>query len=242
MFEFLTVLAFALLPAGGVITGGLLAEGLHTPKWVVGASLHGAAGIAIALICIDLMPRILETTPIWLMVLGFLVGGAVSVVLAWVGEWSRLRLGMGSVGAWMVYMAVAADLTSDGLTTGVGSAVSHKLGLLLAATQAIANIPGGFAATANFRDDGMPRRRRLLLSVSLAVPALASALIGYSALRGQDPFVQNTALAFIIGILLLATVEDVLPEGDAPKPPRWISTAAFAGGFAAMALMSTFLR
>ena len=41
----------------------------------------------------------------------------------------------------MVYMAVATDLTSDGLMIGVGSAVGKQLGFLLAATQAIAKIP-----------------------------------------------------------------------------------------------------
>lgn len=242
MFDFLTVIAYACLPAGGVVIGGLLAESVRSPKWVVGASLHAAAGIAIALICIDLMPRILETTPVWLMILAFLAGGLVSIVLAWAGEWSRRRLGTGSVGAWMVYMAVAADVSSDGLTTGVGSAVSHTLGLLLAATQAVANVPGGFAAIANFRDDGMARWRRLSLMASLLAPALVSALIGYGVLRGQHAFVQNAALAFIVGILLLATVEDVLPQGDETQPPRWISTTAFAGGFALMALMSEVLN
>jgi hypothetical protein len=40
---------------------------------------------------------------------------------------------------------------------------------------------------------------------------------------------------------LLATVEDMLLEADAPRPPRWISTTAFAGGFAAFALLSLYL-
>lgn len=240
--EQLTLLAYAFLPAAGVIMGGLLAESVRSPKWAVGAALHAAAGIAIALICIDLMPRILETTPVWLMVLAFLIGGLVSICLAWVGGWSRRRLGTGSVGAWMVYMAVVADLTSDGLTTGAGTAVSHALGLLVASTQAVANIPGGFALTANLRDDGVDRTRRVLFSLSLLVPAMVSALAGYGVLHGRAPFVQNAALAFILGILLLATVEDVLPQGDETKPPRWISTTAFAGGFAVMALISDLLQ
>ena len=241
MPDFITMLAFALLPAGGIIAGSLLAESLRSPKWLIGASLHATAGIAIALVSTELMPRVLQSTPIALILLAFLAGALVSVLLARAGGRLRRRAGGGSVGAWMVYMAVAADLTSDGLMTGAGTAVRSELGQLIAATQAAANIPGGFAATANFRDDGVRRWRRLVLSVSLLLPALVSAGLGFGLLRGETALVQNAALAFIVGVLLLATVEDVLPQGDEPQPPRWISTAAFAVGFAAMALLSSLL-
>lgn len=36
------------------------------------------------------------------------------------------------------------------------------------------------------------------------------------------------------GLLLLATVEDTVSQGDAPLPPRCYSSLAFAAGLAAM--------
>jgi len=128
------------------------------------------------------------------------------------------------------------------LMVGTGSAVRSEFGFLIAATQAIANIPGGFAATSNFRDDGMECWKRLMLSASMALPALISAGAGFSVMRVVNADIQSAALAFFVGILLLATIEDVIPEADAPKPPRSISTGAFAGGFAMMALLSGLLQ
>ena len=93
----------------------------------------------------------------------------------------------------------------------------------------------------NFRDDGMPKSRRLALSASMLLPALVSAGLGYLVLRGASPTVHSAALGIFIGILLLTTVEDVIPQGDEPEPPRWISTTAFAGGFAALAMLSGML-
>ena len=142
----------------------------------------------------------------------------------------------------MVYVAIAADLVSDGLMTGVGSAVASNLGLLIAISQCVANVPGGFAATANLRDDGVARRRRILLSASLVVPVMFSAALGFWLLRDASVLVQNAMLGVIAGILLVTTIEDVLPEADAPQPPRWISTMAFAGGFVVLGLMSSYLR
>ena len=87
------------------------------------------------------MPRVLETTPAWLLVLLFAAGAAFSVLMARAVKVLRRIVSGGSAGAWMVYMATAVDLLSDGLMTGASSAVSAELGLLLALSQVVANFP-----------------------------------------------------------------------------------------------------
>lgn len=245
MSAFLTVLAIALLPSGGNIIGSLLAESMRTPGWVIGAALHAAAGIAIAVVSIDLMPRILDHLAVWMLVLAFLLGAAFSVLLARGVHRLRARFssgkGAGSAGAWMVYMAIAADLFSDGLMAGAGSAVSSGLGFVLAMSQLVANVPGGFATMANFRDEGVPRKRRFIIIATFPIPVFVSAILGFWLLRGAGETIQNAALAFIVGVLLLATVEDTLPQADEPEPQRWISTISFAGGFALFGLLSSYL-
>lgn len=239
MWDFIIVLTLALLPAAGNTIGNVLAEGMHTPKWLVGAALHAAAGITIALVSIDLMPRILESISSWVMAVAFLCGAAISVVLVQGARALQFRLGTGSAGAWMVQLAIIVDLASDGLMTGAGSGISLGLGLLLALAQLVANIPGGFATTANFRDKGTGKRERLIIMALVPVFAVISAGLGFGLLKGADVGLQHGVLAVMVGVLLLTTVEETLPQGDAPQPPRWISTTAFAGGFALFALMSS---
>ena len=223
MFELSLVLAFALLPVAGNLVGSMLAESVRAPRWVIGASLHAAAGIAIGVVSIQLVPRILQTAPAWLMIAGFLVGALISLALA-TGLHSWRQNLHGSPGAWMVWVAVGSDLISDGVMTGAGSAV--------------ANIPGGFAATANLRHQGVARKRRMAIAALLALPVLISAGLGFWLLRDASAIVQSGALAAIVGVLLLTTVEDIVPQGDAPQPARWASTAAFAGGFVLLALLT----
>ncbi len=242
MRQLLEVLVFSLLPASGILIGSLLAECMRTPKWLIGASLHATAGVAIALVSLELMPRILDVTPLGLIVLAFVAGAFCYVLIAYAWGGSSHRPGKGQTGAWMVYLAIATDLTSDGLMIGAGSAVGSQVGFLLAATQSIANLPGGFAATSNFRDDGMPWRRRFLLSLALVIPALLSAGAAFLVLRGGSPLVQNMVLTFFVGLLLLATIEDVIPQGDEPEPPRWISTLAFTLGFSGLAILTAVIN
>ncbi|SMF41189.1 zinc transporter, ZIP family [Tistlia consotensis] len=241
LIVFVNVLAFALLPVAGTLGGSLLGESVRAPRWLVGAALHGAAGIAIALVGIDLMPRLLQSLPMWAILPAFLAGAGASLLLARAMRALRHRVGAARGPALMVYVAVAADLASDGLMTGAGAAVAGSLGLLIGATQAVANIPGGFAATKNLQDSGVPRPRRWLLAAGMALPALASALAAFWLLRSGSGVLQETALAFIVGVLLLTTIEDIVPEGDRPEPPRWISTLAFALGFAGLGLASAYL-
>lgn len=81
----------------------------------------------------------------------------------------------------MVYVAVAADLLGDGLLIGAGSAVSSQLALLLALGQLMADVPEAFAVLANFREKGVSRGKRLLLSASCVVPVVGAALVAYFA-------------------------------------------------------------
>lgn len=150
----------------------------------------------------------------------------------------RLQGRGADTGLWMVYAAVGADLVSDGLMTRAGSAVGSSLGFLLAASQAIANIPGGFAAVSSLRENEIPRKHRILVSVGMVLPVGVCAALGFWLLGNAEPYYQKSALIAIVGVLLLATIEDVVPEGDAPAPKRWISTSAFASGIVVFALLS----
>jgi ZIP family zinc transporter len=119
---------------------------------------------------------------------------------------------------------------------------SIRLGLILGLSQVVANIPGGFATVSNLRSEGVGQHMRILIAFSFAAPLFLGASAGYWLLRGFGPDVQNAALAFVVGVLLLATVEDTLPEGDEPSPPRLISTVSFAGGFALFTLLAKYLE
>lgn len=240
MRDLLTLLAVALLPVGGNALGALFAELARAPRWLIGAALHAAVGVAIAVVAVDLTPRALETTPAWLFALLFAGGAAFSVLLSRLANW-LCRLAPSGGGTWKVYVATAADLFSDGLMTGASSAVSGGLGLLLALSQLVANLPAGFATVAGFRAAGMSRGKRLLATATFALPVLVGAVLGYWLLRGEGPGVQNAALAVIVGILLGATIEDLVPQADRPGTARWISTSAFVAGFVFFTLLAAYL-
>jgi ZIP family zinc transporter len=240
--NFFSMLALALLPVTGNQLGAAVAEIARAPRWVVGAALHAAAGVAIALVSVDLLPRVLDTTPMWLIVTLFSGGAVVSLLLVLLVTWIRRDKTGRSAGAWMVYVATLVDLFSDGLMTGASSAVSAKLGLLLGLSQVVANLPGGFATGANFRSQEVKRSVRLMAAASLVLPVIVSASIGFWVLRRASEPAQDAALAVIVGMLLVTTVEDLVPQADEPGTARWLSTTSFVAGFSFFAVLSTYFR
>ena len=240
------VLLLALMPAAGNFGGGLLAEFLRVSQRTLSFALHAAAGILFAVVGIELMPEALEGAPPWVMLLAFMLGGIAAVgidsALDLVQTRAKCRAGADvEAGPWGIYFGVSVDLFSDGVIIGTGSVIDPALGLLLALGQVPADIPEGFATIATFKNKGVPRAKRILLSASFALPILTGATLGYWAVRGQPEWVKLGLLAFTAGILLTVAVEEIVTEAHAEEDSRWASLFLI-GGFALFALLSAYFE
>ena len=253
MPELLQIVLLALLPAAGNFAGGLLAEAIKTTRANLSLALHAAAGIVLGVIAMELAPRVFEGLPAWLAGIAFLAGGGAYLALEAIIEKLTSRREAGedvpnaraassSAGAWMIYAAVSVDLFSDGLLIGAGSSLSFELALVLAIGQVTADIPEGFAAVANFKDKGMPRSQRILMSASFALPILVAALASYFLLREQDPSVQLMVLAFVAGLLLVAATEEIIGEAHEAACDTKLSALSIVGGFVLFALVSSYFE
>jgi ZIP family zinc transporter len=247
MSGFWQVLLLSLLPGAGNFAGGLLAEYTSPSPRHLNWALHVASGIVIAIVAVELIPQALGAIAGWWIAGAFAAGGCAYVLLERLiySVQNRAANNGGSSGSgrmWMIYFAVAIDLTSDGLMLGTGAAVASSLALALAAGQVIADVPEGYATVANFRDKGVPRSRRLMLSLSFFLFVVGAALLSYFLLRGASELVKNGALTFVAGLLTVAAVEDMLEEAHSSKGDTSWSVLWFVAGFALFTLVSAGLE
>ncbi|WP_409946001.1 ZIP family metal transporter [Rubrivirga sp. S365] len=241
MSDFLTVLLLTALPAAANFGGGLLAEVVPPSDRVLRLALHAAAGIIIGVVGIELMEQVLGVGQPWIPILALVAGGAVAVGLDAAVEYVQGRFGGGATDAsvWMIYLGVSVDLFSDGVLIGAGSTISLGLGLLLALGQVPADVPEGFATIATFRRAGIPRRRRVLLAASLAVPIVLGATVSYWAVRDLREIYKVSLLALTAGVLLTVAVEEMVTQAHQTEDSRWDSLA-LVGGFALFALVAAY--
>jgi ZIP family zinc transporter len=234
-----TVLLLSLLPGAGNFLGAMAAEVQKPSPRFLNWALHAASGIVIAIVAVELMPSALGKLAGWWVALAFALGGMAYIVLEAVVE----RLQSGKAGSdrsrmWMIYAAVALDLTSDGLMIGTGAAVSLNLALIMAAGQVLADVPEGYATVANFRDKGVPRAKRLLFTGSFFIYVVGSAMASYFLLRNATEQMKMAALVFVAGLLTVAAVEDMLEEAHVAHSDSRRSVLAFIGGFTLFTLVS----
>ncbi len=81
MGDFLIVMGLALLPAIGNFSGGLIAEFRQTSKRNLNRALHAAAGIVLAIVAVELMPRALNSASGWVLGVAFGLGGLAYVCI-----------------------------------------------------------------------------------------------------------------------------------------------------------------
>ncbi len=237
--EILKVIGLALLPALGNFGGGLIAEWRKPSQKTLNRALHAATGIIVAVIAVEVMPEALKKASAWWLALAFVSGGGAYLLLeAAIDRWQKEKSESAGTGAWMVYVAVATDLLGDGLLIGAGSAVSSSLGLTLALGQVLADIPEGFSVIANFRDKGVNRTKRMLISASFVFPVVAAAVFAFFTLRGQGETLKMAALVFVAGLYTLAALEDMLREAhESEEDSRW-SAVSLIVGFALFLVVS----
>ena len=172
------VVLLSLLPGAGNFAGGVIAEVWNPSPRLLNWSLHAAAGIVIAIVSVELLPSALDVLSGWSLATAFAAGGLLYIGFqAFVQRLQPREQGEGRTGMWMIYIAVAVDLASDGLALGAGSAVSTSLAVVLASGQILADVPEGYASIATFRSNGVPRSKRLLLSASFVSFCTAGALL-----------------------------------------------------------------
>lgn len=242
MSDFLIVLAFAALPAAGNIAGGLAAELFEISDRVLSLALHLAAGIVLAVVGLELVPRALDGNPPWIPVASFVAGGAVFMGIERLIDAIKDRLDTGeqATGPLAIFTGVSLDLFSDGVMIGTGSVVNPALGLLLAAGQVPADIPEGFAATATLKGAGFALRTRVIMAVSFAVPVLLGATLGYLALRRAPDILTLSVLAATGGVLMSVVVEEVVTQAH-QGPTSAYGPLLLTAGFGLFALISVYV-
>ncbi len=238
MSELATVVSLALLPAAGNFAGGMLAELWRPSKINLNRALHASAGIVLAIVAIELLPHALQSTSGWVVGTAFGLGGSAYLGLQTLALRAQPSGATDLARMWVIYIAVAVDLFSDGLMIGVGASLGTGLALLLALGQMLADVPEGFATVANLRDKGVAQSRRMLLSLAFAVPALIAAVGAYFLLRNQSELVQVGALVFISGLLTVAAVEDMISEAHESAKDKRGSVLAMVLGFVLFTLIS----
>ena len=226
-----TVLLFSLLPALGAILGGTVAV-LRRPSERARSHIqHFAAGVVFSVVGVELLPDVMKRHEPMQVIVGFTLGvGAMLAVRAWSEKLEReapVRGGRVSLG---LLVAVAIDVTVDGLLLGIAFAAGHSVGVLLAVALTIELLSLGLAVAAELVQAGSRPWRSVALIAGLSLLLVAGALLGLGAVQLLPEPLVEVALSFGLAALLFLVTEELLVEAHEVEETL-LGTASFFLGF-----------
>ncbi len=219
---------YALIPAAFALFGGLIAA-VYSPKATVSSLLqHFVAGVIIAAVAIDLLPKIMNVDSKWSIGLGFLIGIAFMValhelahIIAHKKEGGKLPLRL--IGA------SAIDLFIDGILIGLAFIAGSKSGVII--TWSL--IPCAFFLTLTvgnlLKKKSLPLSTQILFLLFLALMFPLGAFIGSHFAESLPTFLLHETIAAAIAALLYLGVEEFLVEAHRKRENHWVPLAFFLG-------------
>lgn len=193
---------------------------------------HFAAGVIFAIVGVELLPAVVEEhDPIeigWTFAAGFLVMIGVQLLGKWiasrnVGETtpSRNRLAQ--------RIAIAVDITIDGLLIGIAFAAGSRTGTLLTAALSLELLSLGVATSLSMIAAGSGRTRAVVVPVILSTFLIVGAVVGEVALRGASGHTMAGVLSFGSAALLYLVTEELLVEAHESGDTTFATSMFFAG-------------
>ncbi|MBG59481.1 MAG: hypothetical protein CMJ16_03385 [Peredibacter sp.] len=231
------VLGFASLNFLGNFLGTFLGDKLKSSDKVNALALHWAAGMILSVVSVQIMPKILAGKSNWPLVFSLLFGGMAAIgvhkALEVYQQRKKEKQNGDQQSSYRVFSAVIADLFSDGITIGASSSVSSDFAILVVVGLIIGDFPEGFVNMSIFKEQGLSKKKRYLMALSLILPVTIGALGTYWIAKDASQTVKYSFLAFTVGLYLRAAVEDMIKKGHSKGGESVWQQAFFIFGFVA---------
>lgn len=217
---------------GTGLGGGLACLFRRESSRTVSLLLSFAAGVMVAVVCLDLLEEAMAPGRLLPVVAGMLGGYGLTAFLNAALEWgSRQKQARNSLLLAGVVMAAAIALHNvpEGMVIGASFAGRDAgSGWMMAAVIGLHNIPEGMAVTVPLVAGGQKRARAAALAALTGAPTVLGAAVGFC-LGAMGPLALTAALSFASGAMLYVVFGELLPEAAELWRSRLPALAAVVG-------------
>ncbi|ARH00864.1 ZIP family metal transporter [Legionella micdadei] len=237
----LNIALYSLLPAIGMLIGGIGASVYQPSNKLTSATQHFAAGVVFAAVAKELLPKLgADNEPIALIV-GFGLGVILMLFLKKLTnrlseeEAKSTGISLGLV------CAVGIDLFIDGILIGVAFLAGKQGGILIAIALALEILFLGLSLTSTLGTRAVSPKTKLLITFALALLIPIGSILGAVSLSQLPQFFTDGLLAFGVSALLYLVTEELLTEAhehEIKETP--LITASFFMGFLSILLLERF--
>ncbi|WP_044642310.1 ZIP family metal transporter [Risungbinella massiliensis] len=214
----------------------------HLPHRVRDILIALTAGIMVAASTFSLLPEALQSSNIWVVSIGVLIGTLLMFFLEWAIPHVDLERGPSSLQidpkALFIIAAITLHNVPEGLSVGVSYAGDNgsSLGVLVSIAIGLQNMPEGFLVALYLVNQNISRWKALGLATMTGAIELIAALGGYFLTNWFDQLVPY-GLSFAAGAMLYIVYKELIPESHGHGYER-PATFAFIMGLLLMIFLT----
>lgn len=229
----LTALIYAVIPSIVAVVGTVGATFWQPNEAVRSALLHFAAGVAFAVVAVELLPRVMRGTEAlpWVLA-GFGAGILIMLGLRWLEN--RMEPAEGSEAgkrSWPLGLigSGAIDQVLDGILLGIGITAGEALGALLSLSMTVEDLTFALAIASGFGATRGMRWQKIGTAAGLGALLVAASVVASIALGGLNRNAVKLLLALSAAALLYVVTEQLLVEAHEKMRSSLLATTFFVG-------------
>lgn len=228
----------ALIPAVFILLGGFIGLIFSIKSTLKSIIQHFVAGIVLAAVAVDLLPKILNTGSTFTIAIGFIIGAVLMLLLMWLTERLEKNVTAEQASSYLgAVIAVAIDIFIDGFLIGISFIAGRESGLLVSVALATCAFFLAISIAMILKDRNVVIKKRIAWIILLAILMPLGAFIGSSVVTHLPESWLTEMLAFGVAALLYLAVEELVLEAHEEQTDTpWI-TAPFFLGFLAVLLL-----
>lgn len=224
------IVLYTLIPTALALIGGFIAS-VYVPKRKFVSTLqHFVAGVVIAAVAIELLPKIVGKGTTWSIGVGFVVGALVMLLLHELAHFLAGKGGKGSAPFGLI-AGGAIDLFIDGILIGVSFLAGRESGILIAISLSLCAFFLSLTISSTMTQKHANRGVQFFTILFIAAMLPLGAFVGGSVIAQMPQSILVETIAFGVAALLYLGVEELLAEahGGGDHDTAFISSAFFIG-------------
>lgn len=223
-----TLLLYTGIPALLMAIGAIVAWYKQPSDNASSMIQHFAAGVVLAAVAAELVPKIIQNEIQWLVVLGFAVGVLVMFATEAFARCLNKNAKENAFPAGLV-LAVIIDVFIDGLLIGVAFSASARSGIIIALALTLEVFFLSIATTASLIKRKAKKSTGILCMLFSAILIPIGTWIGFIVASDLPKTLHMAILAFGTAALLYLVVEELLIEAHEVPETRKATLAFFVG-------------
>jgi len=233
------VLILSTLAGLATALGGLVVLVKKPGKRLLGALMGLAAGVMLGLSFLKLLSEALDITGLHVAVLGFGAGAILMSILDF--ALPHLHFSVDEKGlipsrtlksSTLIAIGISLHNFPEGLAVAASYAYLPKLGLIMAVAMAVHNIPEGMAIALPLQASGSSRLHAFKIALLSGIVEPLGALVAslfLGSLLTLVPDIIPFGLAFAAGVMVLVTLDELLPVAHSQGHEHFTSLGMIAG-------------